>query len=71
MESLLPGDVAACLAPILKRRGIAKASLFGSVAAGAAAGVTSCALAAKDIRPVAKIDRTAVLVRIFKVPSIL
>ena len=36
MESLLPGNVAARLAPILKRRGIAKASLFGSVAAGTA-----------------------------------
>lgn len=34
MESLHPGDVAARMAPILRRRGVAKASLFGSVAAG-------------------------------------
>lgn len=36
MEQVLPSVVAARMAPILKRRGIAKASLFGSVAAGEA-----------------------------------
>ena len=34
MDTLSPADVAARISPILKRRGVLKATLFGSVAAG-------------------------------------